>query len=112
MTSAGGVIKFKVGCVGLAFRMLRSAGMQACFIVLKCLSVLLLHLWNHTELAVVYFLFINILWKTAVKLFFLCLVYSLLLQLLCESFEIQQIQLLVLKEYSMAEQMILTLQLT
>lgn len=55
MTSVGGVIKFKLGCVGLEFRILRSAGMQACFIVLKCLSVLLLHLWNHTELAVVCF---------------------------------------------------------
>lgn len=94
------------------FRVSASAGAYICVTDLKHPHVLFLSLWNHTEMATVHFLSLNILQISGVKLFLLCFIYSPLLQLACESFEIQQIQLLVLKEYSTAEQMILILQLT
>lgn len=112
ITSVAGLIKFRLGYVDLMLSISASAAAYTCVTALKPPHVLFLPLWNHTEMAAVHFLFINMLWRSGVKLFLLCLVYSPLLQRPCESFEIQQIQLLVLTEYSTAEQMILTLQLT
>ena len=68
LTSVGDLIKFRLGCVELLFRIAASAAIQACVIVLKHLSILLLHLWNCAELAAVHFLFVIVLRKSSVKL--------------------------------------------
>lgn len=76
--------KIRLGCVDLMFRISASAGAYTCVTDLKHPHILFLSLWNHTEMAAVHFLSLNILQISGVKLFLLCFIYSPLLQLLCK----------------------------